>query len=70
MQKWEYTTLEFGRGLLHEGGTLINIMRDFGLSRGPKTKDVLNDMGQQGWEVAGVSGDFSLLSVILKRPIA
>ena len=82
MQKWSYVTASvYDDKVLEIDGQKVGDMRFKGFSwevKGENLHDFLNRMGQDGWEVVGVTpvtgtgdkpGTVSI-KVILKRPIA
>ena len=67
MQKWEYLFLTTPSGFRDE----LEIKGNTSVVGGSRPiQDILNDLGEQGWEVTGsVSSSLThIFSVILKRP--
>jgi hypothetical protein len=70
MQRWEYTVLQVVPrvpigGL--EPGVYLGRMRRAGLEHLP-VDDILNEVGNEGWELAGVLGSADVTTFYLKRP--
>jgi hypothetical protein len=72
MQRWEYLTLfiESSRwsDSLGRAGT-VPLGKNMGVRAGDPTA-LLNELGEQGWELAGVAGrdDNGVYRLFLKRP--
>lgn len=80
MQRWEYTVLTVREGIVvSANGRMVAKQNFLGeIKEGPGLFHFLNELGQSGWEVVGVSpitgsGDFRSaveLTVILKKPLS
>jgi hypothetical protein len=72
MQRWEYLTIYTGFGRWHDSlGREGNLVRQkLGDSSWQDPSAILNDLGEQGWELTGVIGGdtSSYAKLILKRP--
>ena len=73
MQKWEYMTIYRAGGYIGKVSYINEQVAGkntfFGGWKGDDFYTLLNKLGQQGWEVTGLSGHEGGFYVVLKRPI-
>jgi hypothetical protein len=72
MQKWEYTFVREHGGVVQQINEqqVAKGFAIFGFGKYPKSYDVLNKFGMEGWELVGMGQDTSqALIFVLKRLI-
>ena len=70
MQRWEYLTISYKYGSWSDS---LGRTGTFPKAYGPGTADptsLLNDLGEQGWELSGVAcrDPYDVIHLFLKRP--
>jgi len=72
MQKWEYLTFrEHGGVVKHINGQQASgFLATLGFGNGTRPYEMLNKLGQDGWELIGLSSDTANgLNYVFKRPL-
>ena len=75
MQKWEYFIFRETRGQVtqinnEKESALVAISAIYGFSKGATAHELINKLGQDGWELAGMGPDNQGgLKYVLKRPV-